>query len=407
VTRQADAPVHVPGGVTAPKGFRAAAVSAGIKKREQPDLVLLVSDSDASVAGVMTTNRIKAAPLVLDQPRIKRGRGRAVVINSGCANACTGDHGLEDAKEMVSETARVLAIDERDVFVASTGVIGSRLPMDRVKGGIQRAAMQLSASGGPQAASAILTTDTMTKEIAIREASGRIAITVGGMAKGSGMIHPQMGTMLAFITTDAAVPPRTLQTLLKRTVASTFNTIDVDGETSPNDLVLCLANGQAKNPPITSGPALNKFEGLLHQVCERLALMIVRDGEGANKLVTLRVTGAANAATAQRVLQAVSRSPLVKTAWNGEDANWGRTISAIGNAGVPVRLDRIALHVGPVAVVRHGVGLGPSAEAEAAVILKQSEFSVTVDLGQGKGQAILRTCDLSQEYVRINASYRS
>ncbi len=407
MTRQADAPIHVPGGVTAPKGFRAAAVSAGIKKRDQPDLALLVSDHEASVAGVMTMNRIKAAPLILDQPRIKRGRGRAVVINSGCANACTGDEGIEDAKEMIAEAARVLAVDERDVLVASTGVIGARLPMDRVKGGIQRAAMQLSPSGGPQVATAILTTDTMAKEIAIREASGRIAITVGGMAKGSGMIHPQMGTMLAFITTDAAVPTRTLQMLLKRTVASTFNTIDVDGETSPNDLVLCFANGQAKNPPITSGPALGKFEGLLHQVCERLALMIVRDGEGANKLVTLRVVGAANAAAAQRVLQMVARSPLVRTAWHGEDANWGRTISAIGNAGVPVRPDRIALHVGPVAVVRHGVGLGPSAEAEAAVILKQSEFSVTVDLGQGKGEAMLRTCDLSQEYVRINASYRS
>ncbi len=407
MTRQADAPIHVPGGVTAPKGFRAAAVSAGIKKRDQPDLVLLVSDVEASVAGVMTTNRIKAAPLLLDQPRIKRGRGRAVVINSGCANACTGAEGLEDAKEMVAEAARVLNVDDRDVLVASTGVIGARLPMDRVKGGIQRAAAQLSGSGGPQAAAAILTTDTMPKEIAIREASGRIAITVGGMAKGSGMIHPQMATMLAFITTDAAVPPRTLQSLLKRIVASTFNTIDVDGETSPNDLVVCFANGQAKNPPITSGPSLSKFEGLLHQVCERLALMIVRDGEGANKLVTLRVTGAGNAAAAKRVLLAVARSPLVKTAWHGEDANWGRTICAIGNAGVPVRLDRIALHVGPVAVVRRGVGLGPSAEAEAAVILKQSEFSVTVDLGQGKGEAMIRTCDLSQEYVRINASYRS
>ncbi len=407
MTRQADAPIHVPGGVTAPKGFRAAAVTAGIKKREQPDLALLVSDVEASVAGVMTVNRIKAAPLILDQPRIKRGRGRAVVINSGCANACTGTEGLEDAKVMVAETARALNVDERDVLVASTGVIGTRLPMERVKGGITRAAMQLSPMGGSQAAAAILTTDTMSKEIAIREASGRIAITVGGMAKGSGMIHPQMATMLAFITTDAAVPPRTLQTLLKRTVASTFNTIDVDGETSPNDLVLCFANGQAKNPPLTGGAALAKFEGLLHQVCERLALMIVRDGEGANKLVTLRVTGAANGAAAKRVLLAVARSPLVKTAWNGEDANWGRTISAIGNAGVPVKLERIALHVGPVAVVRRGVGLGPTAEAEAAVILKQREFSVTVDLGQGKGEAIMRTCDLSQEYVRINASYRS
>ncbi|MEW6682029.1 MAG: bifunctional glutamate N-acetyltransferase/amino-acid acetyltransferase ArgJ [Nitrospirota bacterium] len=407
MTRQADAPVHVSGGVTAPKGFRAAAVSAGIKKREQPDLVLLVSDAEASVAGVMTTNRIKAAPLLLDQPRIKRGRGRAVVINSGCANACTGAEGLEDAKEMIQETARALALDERDVLVASTGVIGARLPMDRVKAGIIRAAAQLTPSGGPQAATAIMTTDTMPKEIAIREASGRIAITVGGMAKGAGMIHPQMATMLAFITTDAAVPSRTLQTLLKRTVASTFNTIDVDGETSPNDLVLCFANGLAKNPPLTSGAGLAKFEGLLHQVCERLALMIVRDGEGANKLVTLRVTGAANAVAAKRVLEAVARSPLVKTAWHGEDPNWGRTISAIGNAGVPVKPERIALLVGPVAVVRHGVGLGPSAEAEAAVILKQAEFSVTVDLGQGKGEAIVRTCDLSQEYVRINAAYRS
>lgn len=407
MTRQADAPIHVPGGVTAPKGFRAAAVSAGIKKREQPDLALLVSDVEASVAGVMTTNRIKAAPLVLDLPRIKRGRGRAVVINSGCANACTGPEGLGDAQAMIAETARVLNVPESDVLVASTGVIGARLPMERVKGGIARAALQLSTLGGPQAATAILTTDTMPKEIAIREASGRIAVTVGGMAKGSGMIHPQMATMLAFITTDAAVPPRTLQSLLKRTVASTFNTIDVDGETSPNDLVLCFANGLAKNPPLTGGAALAKFEGLLHQVCERLALMIVRDGEGANKLVTLRVTGAANAAAAKRVLLAVARSPLVKTAWHGEDANWGRTISAIGNAGVPVKPDRIALHVGPVAVVRRGMGLGPTAEAEAAVILKQREFNVTVDLGQGKGEAILRTCDLSQEYVRINASYRT
>lgn len=407
MTRQADAPVHVPGGVTAPRGFRAAGVAAGIKRQDQLDLALLVSDADAAVAGVMTTNRIKAAPLLVDQPRLKRGRARAVVVNSGCANTCTGSAGLDDAKAMAAEAAGVLGLDERDVLVASTGVIGARLPMDRVRSGIARAAAQLSPSGGPQAAAAILTTDTMPKEIAIREASGRIAITVGGMAKGSGMIHPQMATMLAFITTDAAVPPRTLQTLLKRTVAATFNTIDVDGETSPNDLVLCFANGLAKNPSITSGPALVKFEGLLHQVCERLALMIVRDGEGANKLVTLRVKGAANAAAAKRVLLAIARSPLVKTAWHGEDANWGRTISAIGNAGVPVRPDRIAMHIGPVAVVRHGTGLGPAAEAEAAVILKQPEFSVTVDLGQGRGEAVLRTCDLSQEYVRINASYRS
>jgi glutamate N-acetyltransferase/amino-acid N-acetyltransferase len=330
-----------------------------------------------------------------------------VVINSGCANACTGPEGLEDAKAMAAETARVLSLEERDVLVASTGVIGSRLPMDRVRGGIMRAAAQLTPSGGPQAATAIMTTDTMPKEIAIRETSGRVAITVGGMAKGAGMIHPQMGTMLAFLTTDAAVAPRTLQAVLKRCVDATFNTIDVDGETSPNDLVVFMANGLAKNTPVTSGAALTTFEALVRQVCERLALMIVRDGEGASKLVTLRVKGAANAAAARHVLLAVARSPLVRTAWHGEDANWGRTISAIGNAGVPIRSDRIALFIGPVAVVKQGIGVGASAEAQAAVILKQSEFSVTVDLGQGKAEAVLRTCDLSQDYVRINASYRS
>ena len=234
-----------------------------------------------------------------------------------------------------------------------------------------------------------------------------MSITVGGMAKGSGMMHPQMGTMLAFLTTDAAIAPRALQAVLKRVTAATFNTIDVDGETSPNDLVLCLANGLARNATIASGPALARFEALLHLLCERLALLIVRDGEGATKLVTLRVIGAANAAAARRVLLAVSRSPLVKTAWHGEDANWGRTLSAVGAAGVPIRPDRIGLRIGPVAVVRGGIGMGVSAEAEAAIILKQREFAVTVDLGQGRAEAVIRTCDLSEDYVRINASYRS
>ncbi|MBI3606744.1 MAG: bifunctional glutamate N-acetyltransferase/amino-acid acetyltransferase ArgJ [Nitrospirae bacterium] len=393
--------------MTAPKGFRASGVACGIKKNEQLDLALLVSDVEASVAGVATTNRIKAAPIVVDQPRLKRGRARAVVINSGCANACTGAPGLADAKAMAAEAANVLGVDEGAVLVASTGVIGARLPMDRVRGGIARAALQLAATGGAAAAAAILTTDTLAKEIAVRETAGRIAITVGGMAKGSGMIHPQMATMLAFLTTDAAIAPRTLQSVLKRVVDATFNAIDVDGETSPNDLVLCLANGQAKNTPLASGPGLARFEAVMHLVCERLALMIVRDGEGASKLVTLRVTGASSTAAAKRVLLAVARSPLVKTAWHGEDANWGRTISAIGNAGVPLRPDRIALRIGPVAVVRQGVGAGSSAEAEAAIILKQREFTVTVDLGQGRGEAMVRTCDLSEDYVRINASYRS
>jgi glutamate N-acetyltransferase/amino-acid N-acetyltransferase len=314
---------------------------------------------------------------------------------------------VADAQTMAAETARVLGLDDLSVLVASTGVIGARLPMDRVRSGIARAATQLSPSGGAAAAAAILTTDTLPKEIAVRETSGRVTITVGGMAKGSGMIHPQMATMLAFLTTDAAIAPRTLQAVLKRAVATTFNAIDVDGETSPNDLVLCLANGLAKNAPLTAGPALSRFEALMHVVCERLALMIVRDGEGAGKLVTLRVTGAASAAAARRVLLTVARSPLVKTAWHGEDANWGRTLSAIGNADVPIRPDRIALQIGPVAVVRQGVGLGSSAEAEAAIILKQREFTVTVDLGQGRGEAMIRTCDLSEDYVRINASYRS
>ena len=407
MTRQSETPVLVPGGVSAPKGFRSSGVACGIKRNDQPDLALLVSDVKAVVAGVVTTNRIKAAPLIVNRPRLVRGTAQAVVVNSGCANACTGVPGVADANAMVADTARVLGLDPGVVLVASTGVIGARLPMDRVRSGIARAASLLSPSGGSGAASAILTTDTYPKEVAVRESHGRVTMTVGGMAKGAGMIHPQMATMLAFLTTDAAIAPRALRGVLKRAVDATFNTIDVDGETSPNDLVLCFANGLAKNPPISSGPLLTRFEALVHLVCERLALMIARDGEGATKLVTLRVTKAANRAAAKKVLSAIARSPLVKTAWHGEDANWGRTISAIGNAGVPIRPDRIALRIGPVTVVRDGVGLGSSAEAEAAIILKQREFTVTVELGQGSAEAMIRTCDLSEDYVRINSSYRS
>jgi len=407
MTRQSETPVLVPGGVTAPKGFRSSGVACGIKRNEQPDLALLVSDVKAVVAGVVTANRIKAAPLLVNRARLVRGSAQAVVVNSGCANACTGTPGVADANAMLADAARVLGLDPGVVLVASTGVIGARLPMDRVRVGISRAAALLSPSGGSGAASAILTTDTYPKEVAVRESHGRVTMTVGGMAKGAGMIHPQMATMLAFLTTDVAITPRALRGVLKRAVDATFNTIDVDGETSPNDLVLCFANGLAKNPPISSGPLLARFEALVHLVCERLALMIARDGEGATKLVTVRVTKAANRAAAQKILNAVARSPLVKTAWHGEDANWGRTISAIGNAGVPIRPDRIALRIGPVTVVRDGVGVGTSAEAEAAIILKQREFTVTVELGQGSAEATVRTCDLSEDYVRINSSYRS
>lgn len=399
---------RVAGGITAPRGFLAAGLHAGIKKPSILDLALVVSELAGPVAGVFTKNRVVAAPVVLDRASLKHGVGRALIVNSGNANACTGRQGLADAKEMAGLTARCLGVSTRTVFVGSTGVIGQPLPMPKLRKAIPQLVERLRRTGGHEAALAILTTDLKTKEIAVRARIGGRMVTVGGMAKGSGMIHPDMATMLAYLTTDAAIAQPTLQRALTAAVATSFNCISVDGDTSTNDTVLCLANGSAGNPELRDGsPGLEAFHRLLEEVCTDLAIRICRDGEGVTKVVRILVSGGKTQAEARQVARTIGTSCLVKTALFGEDANWGRIMAAIGRAGVPVDPDKIGLGIEGVPVVKAGAGLGKAAEAAIDRLVRRREFSISVTLGRGPGQAALWTTDLSYDYVRINASYRS
>ncbi len=398
----------VPGGVTAVPGILAAGMAAGIKKNGAPDLALIVSEREAAAAGVFTTNKVVAPPLELDRKTLRRGKGRAILVNSGNANACTGRRGYADAVKMAELTAKALHIPVGDVFIGSTGVIGKPLPMDRIGTAIPLLAAQLSRQGGELAARAIMTTDTIIKEAAVSDTIGGRTVTVGGMAKGSGMIHPNMATMLAYLVTDAEIPRGALQRDLRQAVDRSFNRIPVDGDTSTNDMVLCLANGLAGNKPIKPGSAdARKFQALLDHVCLDLAKKVAWDGEGATKFVELTVTGARTESDALRAANAIATSSLVKTAWFAEDANWGRTMAAVGRSGARIREERIAITIGHVPIVRRGVGLGPDAEAQAHAAMKSREFTVTVDLGMGKSRCTVWTSDLSTEYVKINASYRS
>jgi len=398
----------VPGGVTAPKGFRAAGLHAGIKKPSIPDLALVVSDVPASVAAVFTQNRVAAAPVLLDRVHLKLGRGQAIIVNSGNANACTGVRGLADARETASLVARGLKVPLRSVFVGSTGVIGQFLPMPKIRKALPGLIQRLRRSGGREAAKAILTTDLRAKETAACTRIGGRLVTVGGMAKGSGMIHPDMATMLAYVTTDAAVAQPTLQRVLRDVVARTFNCISVDGDTSTNDTVLCLANGLAGNPPLREGSGgLETLRCLLEEVCRYLALQICRDGEGVTKVVRIAVSGGRSSAEARQVARTIGTSCLVKTALFGEDANWGRIMAAVGRSGAPVDQRKLGLSIEGTPVVQGGVSLGPAAERAIDKLVRRREFTIHVDLGRGRGEAMLWTTDLSYEYVRINASYRS
>lgn len=396
------------GGVTAPLGFVAAGIHCGIKKSPVLDLALIASSQPGPIAGVFTTNRLPAAPVLLDRLHLRRGMGQAIIVNSGNANACTGPQGLSDAEETANLVARRLHGDLQTVFVGSTGVIGQPLPMARIRAGIPAVISRARRSGGHEAARAILTTDLKTKEVA---ASARIAgrtVTVGGMAKGSGMIHPDMATMLAYVTTDAAIEQSALQQALVASVNGSFNCISVDGDMSTNDTVLCLANGMAGNTPIQAGsPEAEKFQRLLHHVCFALAMKVCRDGEGVTKVVQLVVTGAKTAEDAKQIAKTIGTSSLVKTALFGEDANWGRIIAALGRSGVPIDPNRIALAFDRVPMVKGGVGLGRSAEQRISRVVRRQEFTITLDLGQGPATARLWTTDLSYDYVKINASYRS
>ena len=393
------------GGITAPQGFRAAGVACGIKATGL-DLALIVSDAPATAAGVFTTNRAQAAPIVVSREQLDRsgGRAAAIVVNSGCANACTGADGLSDAWDMVQRTADAIRCEHGHVLVASTGVIGVKLEMSKVDAGIASAAGQLSRGAGPLAARAIMTTDPFPKEAAVEIPTSRGAFRVGGIAKGSGMIEPMMATMLGFVTTDAAVEPVVLQRALKEVVDETFNAISVDGECSTNDCVFVLANGE-------SGVRLDADHALLVEalraVCEPLAIGIVRGGEGATKLVTVRVSGAASREDAKRTARAIANSPLVKTAIHGGDPNWGRLVAVAGRSGSAFDLERAAVRIGAVELFSGGAP-HDDRTPEAAEYLKGKQIEIEVDLGTGgRGRAHMWTCDLSAEYVRINAEYRT
>lgn len=394
------------GGVTTPQGYRASGSSAGIKANKGLDLALLLSDTPATAAAVFTTNRVQAAPILVSREHLRASGGvaRAIVVNSGCANACTGDEGLRAARDMAAETARLVRCSVAEVLVASTGVIGVALPIEKIRAALPEAFRELSTEHGSMAARAIMTTDPFPKEAAADLKIGGRTIRIGGMAKGSGMIEPMMATMLAFITTDADVPQPLLARALREAVDDSFNAITVDGECSTNDSVMLLANG-ASGTSVDLGN-YDAFVDGLHAVCRELALGIVRGGEGATKLVTVTVTGAASAGEARRAAKAIANSPLVKTAIHGGDPNWGRLIAVAGRANVAFELSRAAVMIGPTTLFRNGRPYDEAA-AEAAEYLKGTEIAVSVDLGSGAASSTVWTCDLSAEYVRINAEYRT
>jgi glutamate N-acetyltransferase/amino-acid N-acetyltransferase len=379
-----------------------------LKRGGQPDLALVVSEGPATVAATFTTNRVQAAPVLLSRRNLRGGKFAAIVLNSGNANACTGRQGLADAEATALEVARVLKRPAGQVFVASTGVIGRRLDMEAIRKGIRGAAARLDVSGGCVAAQAILTTDTTPKEAAITFAVGDRRVTIGGMAKGSGMIAPRMATMLAVIATDANVRAGSLQKALRLAVDASFNRITVDGDTSTNDMVLCFATGASGALALRPGtPAFGTFQVGLEMVCLSLAKMVVRDGEGATKLVEVRISGARTAREARLAAEAVATSPLVKTTLFGEDINWGRVLAALGRSGARFDPGMVELSLDELPVVRRGVGLGPSAEAAANHRLRQREFALVAHLHAGHRTARLWTTDLSEGYVRINAGYRT
>jgi glutamate N-acetyltransferase/amino-acid N-acetyltransferase len=399
----------VTGGVATAKGFRAAGISAGIKPTNKLDLALIVSDTPATAAAMFTLNKVQAAPVLVSKEHLAASGGvvRAVVVNSGCANACTGDLGMADARTMAAETATLVGCPAEQVLVASTGVIGVNLPMDKLKSGIPQAFAALSIAHGSQAAQAIMTTDPFPKESGATVAVGGKTVTIGGMAKGSGMIGPDMApsaTMLAFVTTDAAVSQPLLHRALVEVVDNTFNAITVDGDTSTNDAVVFMANGASG---ATIGDAeYPAFVKALNAVCLELALGIVRGGEGATKLVTITVSGAASSAEARKTAKAIANSLLVKTAIHGGDPNWGRLLAVAGRAGVAFNADRAKVTIGSTVLFADGRPYDDRAP-EAALYLKGSDIAVGVDLGAGTAASTVWTCDLSAEYVRINADYRT
>ena len=393
------------GGITSPKGFYAGATYAGIKKKGDNvlDLGVLYSQAPCATAALFTKNRIKAAPVVFSQQRVPSEKVVAVVVNSGCANAFTGEQGLADAAEMARLAAENIGVSPEQVVVASTGVIGQRLPMELIRAGIER--IIPSQDGGSELARAIMTTDTVPKEEAAAVNIGDMEFAIGGVAKGSGMIHPDLATLLCFLTTDAAVDMAFLKCALREAVALSFNMVSIDGDTSPNDMMLMMANGLAGNKPISSrSEEADIFQQALNLVCISLAKEIARDGEGATRLIAVTVAGAFSVAEARLAARTVVSSPLVKAAIHGGDPNWGRIVAAAGRSGVGIEESKIDLYIGDICVVRAGCPL-PFDKGEMAKVLGDSEVSINLLLNLGTAAATAWGCDLSEEYVTINSKY--
>jgi glutamate N-acetyltransferase/amino-acid N-acetyltransferase len=392
--------------VTGPEGFRAAASACGIKPQGL-DLALLVAERTCTAAGVFTTNRAQAAPVVVAREHLAGGRARALVVNSGCANAGTGARGLAGAREMAAIVARELGCQPGEVLMASTGVIGVHLPMERVRAGIASAAARLDRAGGDDAARAILTTDTRAKQAGVEVKLSGGSVRIGAMAKGSGMIAPRMATLLAFFTTDATVEAGLLRDALRAAVGESLNRISVDGDTSTNDAALILASGAAPAPAILErGPDYDAFRAALGEVARELAGLIVRDGEGVTRVAEVRVEGARHEADADRIARTVAESPLVKTALAGGDPNWGRVLAALGRAGVDVEMGRVDLYLGDVWVAAGGAARDYD-EAQARRAMLEDPVRIRIGLGQGGASGWIWTCDLSHGYIEINAHYRS
>jgi len=389
------------GTVTSPQGFVAGATYAGLKVKGGLDVGILYSEAPCFAAGLFTTNRIKAAPVVCSQKHLADGRGRAIVVNSGCANACTGDQGMRDAEAMTELAAKKLGITPGEVVVASTGVIGERLPVERVAAGVEK--VSLSREGGHELARAIMTTDTSPKEIAVKVDGG--GFVIGGIAKGSGMIHPTLGTLLCFLTTDAAVDGRFLETALRDAVDVSFNMVTIDGDTSPNDTVVILANGMAGNEAFTQGTAAGEaFGEALTEVCTYLARRIAADGEGAGKLIEVTVEGALSIGEARMAARTIAGSPLLKAAVHGCDPNWGRVIAALGRSGAEIDGTRIDLFLDSMCLMAQGVP-GTFDRDRAKAVMGRSEVPIRVCLNLADCSATAWGCDLTAEYVAINSEY--
>lgn len=401
--------MEVAGGVCAPRGYRASGVCAKIKNDSvtKPDCALIVSDTGASVAGMFTTNVLKSPPAQWTEGVCIRGRARAHFINSGNANACTGVRGVQDVQTMAEWVALGLNVPVTEVCISSTGVIGVPLPMDRIRRGIDGCLDTLTPLGSADAARAIMTTDTVPKELAVEVPLEGGAVRIGGIAKGSGMISPNMATMIAVLTSDAAMAPEHLKALLRECVDVSFNCICVDNDMSTSDNVVVFANGASGLPPLVPGSAnYGRFAEALREVCVRLSHMLVRDGEGATKFLEIRVTGTRDDASARTIARSIAHSMLCKTAFFGQDANWGRIACAAGYAGVPFHPEDLCIAIEGLTVVEGGLPTS-YAEEEASARMKLRDIHVEVNVGAGPGCCVFWTSDLSYDYVRINADYRS